>query len=156
MPIGALWYAPFPNQGETFGRFIEKAAKTTDVQTPVRGRYRVGSIDLEVLGPVRRYASLNDQSLVIVASLGGARVLLSGDIERIAQREITAPRVDVLKVPHQGAATSDPAWLVTTGAVDGGSECRSQPVRASVERSAEPVFRKQVWRCGVPISRGTL
>ena len=116
VPVGSMWYAPSPDQGSRFHGFVEDASSATDVRTPGPGRYRVGSISLEVLGPVRRYASLNDQSLVLLATLGEMRILLSGDIERIAQRELEPPRVDILKVPHQGGATSDPAWLVATGA----------------------------------------
>ena len=116
VPIGAMWYAPFPGQSPAFRSFVEDASGVTDVRTPGSGTYRVGSIGLEVLGPARRFASLNDQSIILVATLGGMRVLLSGDIERVAQRELEPPRVDILKVPHQGGATSDPAWLIATGA----------------------------------------
>lgn len=116
VPVGALWYAPFPGQGPGFLNLVEDASAAMPILTPGLGRYRVGSIGLEVIGPIRRYASLNDQSIVVVATLGGMRVLLSGDIERVAQREIEPPLVDILKVPHQGAATSDPGWLVATGA----------------------------------------
>ena len=116
VPVGALWYAPFPGQADGFGEFIAIAGRHTRVVTPEPGAYQVGSIALHVLGPVRRYASLNDQSIVMVATVGDTRVLLSGDIERIAQGELPAPPVDILKVPHQGAATSDPGWLIATGA----------------------------------------
>lgn len=116
IPVGILWYAPFPGQADEFRDFIADAGRHTRVVTPERGAYRIGSIDLHVLGPLRRYASLNDQSIVMVATVAGTRVLLSGDIERIAQGELPAPAVDILKVPHQGAATSDPRWLAATGA----------------------------------------
>ena len=116
VPVGTLWYAPFPGQAERFHDFITAARQHAKVETPEPGFYRVGSIGLEVLGPRRRYASLNDQSIVMVATLGGVRVLLSGDIERIAQSELAAPVVDILKVPHQGAATSDSRWLIDTRA----------------------------------------
>ena len=36
---------------------------------------------------------------------------MSGDIETFAQAELLVHGVDVLKVPHQGAATSDLGWL---------------------------------------------
>ena len=62
VPVGTMWYAPFPGQGPGFLRFVENASAATDVRTPGSGLYRVGSISLEVLGPARRYASLNDQS----------------------------------------------------------------------------------------------
>ena len=43
-------------------------------------------------------------------------MLLAGDIETVAQGELGHLRADVLKVPHQGAATSDPEWLLSVGA----------------------------------------
>ena len=115
-PVGMMWYAPFPGQGEGFARFAEDAARRTRVTVPELGTYRVGGVTLEVIGPRRRYASRNDQSLVVVAGYAGTRILLSGDIETIAQREMPPPPVDILKVPHQGADTSDPDWLKETGA----------------------------------------
>jgi competence protein ComEC len=42
-------------------------------------------------------------------------MLLSGDVETVAQAELGHLRADVLKVPHQGAATSDPGWLDAMG-----------------------------------------
>ena len=116
IPVGVLWYRPFPGQADEFRQFIADAGRRTWVETPEPGAYRLGSIGLEVLGPRRRYASLNDQSIVMLVTVGDTRVLLSGDIERIAQGEMPAPRVDILKVPHQGAATSDARWLAATGA----------------------------------------
>ena len=76
----------------------------------------IGSIHIEVLGPVRRYASPNDQSLVLLATVNGRTVLLPGDIEVIAQQELGPVAADVLKVPHQGAATSDLEWLLASRA----------------------------------------
>ena len=116
LPVGQMWYAPFPGQPDEYTKLVEAAEQVTRVTVPSLGVHRIGSIWLEVLGPARRYASLNDQSIAIRATLGGGTVLLSGDMERVSQAELDPPRVDVLKVPHQGAATSDPAWLVGTGA----------------------------------------
>ena len=116
LPVGQMWHAPFPGGPEEYWSLVEAADQVTRVMIPSLGVHRLGSIRLEVLGPIRRYASPNDQSIAIRATLGGKTVLLSGDMERISQAEIEPPRVDVLKVPHQGAATSDPDWLVETGA----------------------------------------
>ena len=116
LPVGQMWYAPFPGQPDGYTSLVEAAEQVTRVTIPSLGLHRIGSIRLEVLGPVRRYESLNDQSIVIRATLGGSTVLLSGDMERVSQADLGPPRVDVLKVPHQGAATSDPEWLVRTGA----------------------------------------
>lgn len=71
----------------------------------------LGSLSLEVLGPLRRYASPNDESLVVRVGVAGMSVLFAGDIETFAQGDLGPIRSDVLKVPHQGGATSDPDWL---------------------------------------------
>jgi competence protein ComEC len=67
-------------------------------------------------GPLRRYASPNDQSIVITVTGPTRSMLLAGDIETVAQAELGHLRADVLKVPHQGAATSDSEWLRGVGA----------------------------------------
>jgi competence protein ComEC len=43
-------------------------------------------------------------------------MLLAGDIETFAQADLGNLRADVLKVPHQGGATSDAQWLSTVDA----------------------------------------
>lgn len=66
----------------------------------------------------------NDASVVGVASSGGVRVLLPGDIEpagqRAAQRSAAAAGVplhaDVLKLPHHGSSRQDEAFFAATGA----------------------------------------
>ena len=118
VPVGALWHPGFVDGGPVFGDLLEIAvAKGIEVEVPKAGwQGRLGSINLEVLGPQRRYASPNDQSLVLLATIRGRTVLLPGDIEVIAQRELGTVRADILKVPHQGAATSDLSWLQAVGA----------------------------------------
>jgi competence protein ComEC len=82
------------------------------VERPIAGdSLQVDSATIDVLGPLRRYDSPNDQSIVLLVTFGDTRVLLSGDVETIAQRELQVPGVGILKVPHQGAATSDDGWL---------------------------------------------
>lgn len=63
----------------------------------------------------------NDASVVLVAVVGGVRVLLTGDVEPEAQagldRRLPADlRVDVLKVPHHGSRHQDPDLLSRLGA----------------------------------------
>ncbi|NNF69922.1 MAG: MBL fold metallo-hydrolase, partial [Acidimicrobiia bacterium] len=71
-----------------------------------------GELTIEVMGPARRYASDNDGSVVIQLSVvDGPTVLLAGDVERVAQRDLPLLDPDVVLVPHHGAATSDMAWL---------------------------------------------
>ena len=85
------------------------------VSPPVGSRRRLGALELVVEGPVRRYASPNDQSIVLTVRGPRRTMLLSGDIETHAQADLTHLRADVLKVPHQGAGTSDEDWLQAVG-----------------------------------------
>ncbi len=75
----------------------------------------LGDLRLVVEGPLRSYASPNDQSVVVLVEGPTKSMLLAGDIEATAQRELGHLRADVLKVPHHGSATSDPEWLRRVG-----------------------------------------
>lgn len=74
-------------------------------------RIQVGSIDIDVLSPARRFASDNDGSIVLFVRTE-VSVLLPGDIEAVAQHELPPIRADVMVVPHHGSATTDPRWLL--------------------------------------------
>jgi competence protein ComEC len=56
----------------------------------------------------------NDESCVILLEAMGRKALITGDIERKAEREMLArlPKVDLITVPHHGSNTSSTAdWL---------------------------------------------
>jgi competence protein ComEC len=74
----------------------------------------IGSFEVVVLAPRRAYASPNDGSIVADVRWRGVSVLMAGDIETYAQSDLGPIRSDVLKVPHQGAATSDLEWLAAS------------------------------------------
>ncbi len=109
--VGRMWHSG--DGGEALESLVaEMEAAGVPVEVPGPGwEAEVGAFHLEVLGPVRRYASPNDGSLVLLVTAAGATVLLPGDIEAIAQADLGPLAADVLKVPHQGAATSDLRWL---------------------------------------------
>lgn len=112
LEVGEVWHVADPALAPVLDRV---RAEGIPLRTPSPGEwYRVGGIELEVLGPVRRYVSPNDASLVVVAHVNGVAVGLVGDIETWAQADLGPIDVDVLKVPHQGAATSDPEWLAAS------------------------------------------
>ncbi len=87
-------------------------------------RRKVGAVTLEVLAPDLERATAgaepNDLSLVVRATVGGIRILLTGDLGAEAERRLRSSGVDlaadVLKVPHHGSADADPGFLSATGA----------------------------------------
>ncbi len=82
-----------------------------------------GAVTLQVLwprpGPVEEGSgdgsAANDASVVVLAEVGGLRILLTGDVEPPGQaalaRTLPGLDVDVLKVPHHGSRYQDLAWL---------------------------------------------
>jgi competence protein ComEC len=83
--------------------------------------YAVGGLQLTVLGPQEALhgtnSDPNNNSLVLLASVGGRTVLLPGDAETEEQQELLsrlgpeAVHADVLKVAHHGSSYQSPAFL---------------------------------------------
>ena len=113
VPVGLI-VADFANHATPAAEWLLTEAERHGIglASPTPGwSFGTESLGFEILGPQRRYASPNDESIVVLVSLGAERILMSGDMETFAQAELRVPGVDVLKVPHQGAATSDLGWL---------------------------------------------
>ena len=119
-PVGEIWFpsAPHTTPAAEEIRSLATQAVVPLKQAPVGERVSLGDLEIEVLGPVRRYASANDQSIVLRVRVGnGPRLLLTGDIETFAQDDLRGVTAEYLKVPHQGGGTSDLDWLAGTEAV---------------------------------------
>jgi competence protein ComEC len=95
------------------------------VSAPAPGaQFDVGAVHLDVLGPAAAFhgtrSDPNNSSLVLRATVRGVRILLPGDAEIEAQRELLDSGVDltadVLKVPHHGSAYSDAGFLAAVHA----------------------------------------
>ena len=113
--IGRIWLPDHPDWGEELGELVTRAS-VAGVPIDVVGpgiSYRLGTISIEALGPMRRYLTRNDGSIVLWVE-AGRTVLLPGDIEAIAQRELPCLHPDILLVPHHGSASTDRAWLAAT------------------------------------------
>ncbi|MEX1280262.1 MAG: ComEC/Rec2 family competence protein [Acidimicrobiia bacterium] len=115
LPVGEVWV---PDRAEV-GALGPILTAVDELGIPRRAprpgqRAVVGDLEVRVLGPLRRYVSPNDESIVLDVDVGGMSVLLAGDIETWAQADLGPLRREVLKVPHQGAATSDPGWLAAS------------------------------------------
>ncbi|WP_459974205.1 ComEC/Rec2 family competence protein [Nocardioides pyridinolyticus] len=83
---------------------------------------QVGAVTMQAVWPAPGWVAddPNDASVVLVAEVGGVRLLLTGDVEPPAQarlaRMLPGLRVDVLKVPHHGSRYQDEGWLLSLGA----------------------------------------
>ena len=150
VPVTRVWHPPQLGEGSPLDDLVaEQEALGADVAVPPVGTVaEVGSFTVEVLAPLRRYASPNDGSLVVRVTAAGIAVLFSGDIEAIAQADLGPLRADVLKVPHQGSATSDLAWITASAphiaVISVGENTFGHPsaeVVAALEATGAVVFR---------------
>ncbi|UYM05759.1 ComEC/Rec2 family competence protein [Solicola gregarius] len=108
---------------------VDAATVPDDVGVPVvrlefGDRQSVGAVSWRVVGPVGAEApvsdpsdgaAVNNTSVVLLAEVGGIRILLTGDVEPEAQaailRAVPDLEADVLKVPHHGSGNQDPAFF---------------------------------------------
>ena len=118
VPIGQVWANTEPHiTGASTDLFDTLGDYGIPLVKPSIGQFlQLGQARVTVMGPLRRYASPNDQSIVLMIEGPGRTAILTGDIEVVAQGDLDGIRADVLKVPHQGGATSDPEWLESVGA----------------------------------------
>ena len=118
IPIQRLWIWGTHHTGPAWSELAPELGTLGLIgETPVVGWTETfEGFQLKVLGPERRYEGTNDQSIVLMVTSPSHRVLMTGDVEVTAQRELGPIVADILKVPHHGGATSDPVWLAATGA----------------------------------------
>jgi competence protein ComEC len=116
IPIERVWTWGGFHTGESWEEVSEQLAGLgVAIEAPMVGTTGIyGGVEIEVLGPLRRYAGPNDQSVVLRVNAGSTSVLMTGDIEMPAQADLGRITTDILKVPHQGGATSSLSWLAAT------------------------------------------
>jgi competence protein ComEC len=117
-PVGRLWHPGHTEGSELYAALlVEAAAAGVAAGEPRTGwAAEIGSFHLEVLSPRRRFSDINNESVVLRVTVGGTVALLTGDAEATAQAELGPVTVDILKVPHHGAATTDLRWLAASTA----------------------------------------
>ncbi|MCK9895570.1 ComEC/Rec2 family competence protein [Frankia sp. AgB32] len=129
MPVGEVLIGPLR---EPIGQWRLVRRWTEQAGVPLRAAEvgsggRVGESCWSVLAPRTTLhgtdSDPNNDSLVLAARVGGVRILLTGDVEAVAQRLLlelpgvsAELRADVLKVPHHGSANQEPRFLAATGA----------------------------------------
>ncbi|MFP5219382.1 MAG: ComEC/Rec2 family competence protein [Actinomycetes bacterium] len=119
--VGLVQVGPSDEPAEQQERVARWArAAGVPVARPGLGELRrAGRLVWEVLAPARVYRGTrsdpNNASLVVRVTVGGTRLLLTGDVEPEAQGDLlergTDLRADVLKVPHHGSPHQEPAFL---------------------------------------------
>jgi competence protein ComEC len=117
--VGAVQLGPLD---EPVGEHARVARWLRGVPTVRAGVAEVRTVDdlrWEVLAPTRTYRGTssdpNNSSVVLRLTVRGVVVLLTGDVEPEAQRDLVASGAalgaDVLKVPHHGSAHQEPGFL---------------------------------------------
>jgi competence protein ComEC len=116
--VGSMWISPRRFRGDCAQRVLEACSlRSIPIHIVRDGDTRaVGAISLRafVAGSTFKHSPENNSSVVLLATIGRWKALLTGDVERdaeeaLASREI---RADVLKVGHHGSRTSTtPALL---------------------------------------------
>jgi competence protein ComEC len=113
--VGRLWVPEHPEQGPEMEDLVvaaEAAGVPVDRIKPGIS-YTFGSIEIQALGPKRRYATRNDGSIVLWVTAQRS-LLLPGDIGAVAQRELPPLEPDILLVPHHGSSSTDRSWLAAS------------------------------------------
>ena len=126
MPVGLLLEPGCPDDSPDHTELLEAAsAEGVPTRAPRAGELLwVGDIRLQVLAPTACWEGTdsdpNNDSIVLLASIGQDTVLLTGDVEIPAQEALLEAGVpleaDVLKVPHHGGATSVPELFAAVDA----------------------------------------
>jgi competence protein ComEC len=123
--VGAVAVGPVRDPSSAYARVraITAAAGAPVVELRAGQSLRWPGLGLDVLAPVHPPAAVdgedgtavNDVSVVLRARTPIGRVLLTGDVELLAQAELLTSgadlRAEVLKVPHHGSRYSSPAFL---------------------------------------------
>ena len=162
LPVTTLWMSE-PEQDHPLLSVIEAAAARAGsrIERPRDGEalqwHPAVSIHVRFAAPDVA-GSDNNQSMVVQVRYGDADFLLTGDIERAAERALVSANggleADVLKVAHHGASTSSSPEFLACREAAGGDHLRraGERLQPPARRCAAPPARA---RCaGIPNRSG--
>jgi competence protein ComEC len=125
-PVAAVQLGPLAEPREQAAQVAGWARREgVRLEVPALGeRRRLGPLRWTVLAPGRRFhgtsSDPNNSSLVLRLEVGRTSVLLTGDVEPEAQRDLLRRgltlQATVLKLPHHGSRHQEPAFLDAVGA----------------------------------------
>jgi len=117
--VRAALIARRPRDDPEFEKFSQRLTETrTNSETIQAGDViRFGEVEINVLWPPNGGdTSTNNDSVALRIQFGERSILLTGDIEQVAERSLLASQqqlsADVVKVPHHGSKTSSTEGFV--------------------------------------------
>lgn len=103
---------------KTYENFLEGLEDVNSVIQATPGdNIECGSLNIEILGPTEEYDDLNDMSVVSRITFGETSVIVTGDAENPAEKDMLDVKgvdysADILKLGHHGSSTSSSEeWL---------------------------------------------
>ena len=122
-PIGTIIAPRFSPENvpttRVYERFLEAVARAVEQGTQARysavgETIALGNAQVTILGPLREYPGINNNSIILRLDYGETSALFTGDAERTAERELADTyghrlRVCVLHAGHHGSNTSSNA-----------------------------------------------
>ncbi len=102
----------------TYEKFLDGLENVNNIIFAVPGdSVEISDLEIEILGPLKEYDDLNHMSVVSKITFGNVSVMVTGDTETIAEKDMldvkgTDYSADILKVAHHGSSTSTCSkWL---------------------------------------------
>ena len=106
-------YCPVKEYDSTaFRNFVKYLdAQNKQITVPEAGyEFSLGKAKVQILGPQKKYSSMNNMSIVLKITFGKTSFLFTGDAEREAEHDLINSGYDlssdVLKAGHHGSASS--------------------------------------------------
>lgn len=109
IPADTIWSPEIEGTSNAIRNFLEAVSdQEKELEQPTVGQvFQLGSATITVLGPVKEYSEVNNQSIVLMVQFGDTRFLLASDMEREAENALVESgadlKADVLKVGHHGS-----------------------------------------------------
>ncbi len=118
---------------KTYEKFLDSLENVNNIMFATPGDViEISDLRLEILGPVKDYEDLNHMSVVSKITFGKTSVIVTGDTETVAEKDMldvkgTDYSADILKVAHHGSRTStcsewldavDPDYAVISCGID--------------------------------------
>lgn len=154
--IGKVYMPGKITTTKTFENLLDSIElKGLDIIVPSVGdKIEFGDCDVTVLGPVKEYSDINDNSIVLKVAYNKTRFLFTGDMEEASEKDILATlaniNVDVLKVAHHGSDTSSsyvflreatPKYAIISCGVDNDYNHPHEKILSRLEDVGTEIFR---------------